>query len=87
MSDDASPAMLTMLLTVLAGSLIFTFGSLHAKMGRANKDYKTTKAAVPALRKTFRELLWRAIKVGFWVVLGGLILVAWAIHDVTKAAP
>lgn len=81
MNDESSPIAVAALLTILTGSIVFTFGSLHARAGRARNDLRDTKAKVPELRAAFRGLLWRAVKVGFWVILGVLILVAVAVRD------
>lgn len=65
---------------VLLVLVIYGFGYSRAVMHRANKDYKTTKAAVPVLRKGFWRAWWGAMKVGFWVFLGFAVLVVWLFH-------
>lgn len=80
--DDQSIAFPVVLILLIVGGTIYTLGYLRAVMHRANKDYKTTKAAVPVLRKGFWLAWWSAVKVGFWVVLAGIILVAWMVRDV-----
>lgn len=78
-SGIAGPVVLILL---IIGGVIYGTGYAMAVMRRANKDYKSTKAAVPVLRKGFWLALWAVIKVGFWVAIAGLVLVAWMIRDV-----
>lgn len=79
--SDTSPALVGTLTAILISSTVFSFGVLKAKLGRANEDYKKTRDSVGGLRKAYWTLWWDAVKVGFWVVLVGLILAAWVIHD------
>lgn len=69
-------------IVLLSAFTIYTFGYLRARMHRANSDYKKTKALVPGLRKDFWRAWWAAVKIGFWVVAGGALLIFWAVHDV-----
>lgn len=62
---------------ILLVLVVYGFGYARAVMHRANRDYKTTKAAVPVLRKGFWTAWWGAVKVGFWVLFGCAILVVW----------
>lgn len=73
-----------MLVVILIGIAIamYGFGYARAVMHRANKDYKTTKAVVPALRKGFWTAWREAAQVGVWVVLALVFLVYWAWHSV-----
>ena len=73
---------------LLIAAIVYTFGGVWAVMKRANKDYKTTKAAVPKMRKAF-WVAWRgALKIGGWVILAAVVLVVWVIHDVSaKGTP
>jgi hypothetical protein len=57
------------LILLLAGSAVFVVGYAMAVMHRANKDYKTTKAALPNLRKGFWRAWWKAVKRGTVVFL------------------
>lgn len=75
--DIAGP---TILALAVGGGAIYAFGYARAVMHRANKDYKTTKAAVPVLRKGFWAAWWTTVKVGFWVFIGFAIFVTWAVH-------
>ena len=52
---------------------------------RANSDYKKTKASLPGMRKTVWATMWTMVKIGFWVVAIGFILVTWVVHDVRNA--
>lgn len=79
MADGASYP--TLLVVLIIGGTIYTFGYLRAVMHRANKDYKTTKAALPTLRKGFWAAWWAAVKIGFWVCVALLALIAWVIAD------
>lgn len=74
------------IIVVLTFGVIYTFGYARAVMHRANKDYKSTKAAVPVLRKGFWTTWWRAVKVGFWVLLIVGALVTWMVHDTESPA-
>lgn len=53
------------------GLLLYAFGYAVAVNRRANRDYKTTKAALPGLRKSFWSTWWGAVKAA---VLGFIIL-------------
>jgi ABC-type Fe3+ transport system permease subunit len=75
------------LIVLVIGLVIYAFGYLRAVMHRANKDYKTVKASVPKMRKGFWQAWWAAVKIGFWVVLAGFVLVAWVVHDVRAERP
>lgn len=79
--NDTSPVLMGTFISLLIGSTVFTFGYLKAKLERANQDYKTTKGAVTPLRKAYWNLWWSAVKVGFWVVLVGFVLITWAVQD------
>jgi hypothetical protein len=81
--DIAGPVVVILL---LAGALIFSFGFLYAVMKRANSDYKTTKAALPGLRKGFWSSWWKATKAGFWVMLIFVCLLLWWIRGGDKNA-
>lgn len=71
-------------LIVLLGALAaYGTGFAHAVLRRANKDYKTTKAAVPVLRKGYWAAFRDLVKVGFWVVLAVVALCMWAWHSAT----
>jgi hypothetical protein len=86
-SENQSAAMPTLVLLLIGAGTIFGFGVAMAVMRRANSDYKKTKAVLPAMRKDFWAAWWAMIKLGFWVVLGFLVLTAWAVHDVRDAGP
>lgn len=84
-AEQSSVAVPTTLIVVLLGSTLITFGYLKAVMDRANRDYKTTKAGLPVLRKAFWAAFWGAVKVGFWLVVAALFLIGWVIHEVNAA--
>ena len=71
-----------LVLLILGGSTLYGLGYATAVMRRANTDYKKTKTSLPGMRKDFWSAWWQVIKVGFWVSLAGLILVAWTVHDI-----
>jgi hypothetical protein len=68
---------------VLGGAAIYAFGYVRAVMHRANKDYKTTKAAVPVLRKGYWSAWWVAVKRGTLVMVV-LVLVVYVWLHVNK---
>jgi hypothetical protein len=76
----------TFVIVLLAAAIIYGFGYRVAVNKRANADYKDTKAILPVRRKAYWMTLWAAIKVGFWVILSGALLVAWVAHDARLAA-
>ena len=80
--EQPSVPMAAVIIVLIVAGIIYAFGYLRAVMHRANRDYKTTKAAVPKLRKAFWAAWWAAVKVGFWVVVAVAILGWWAIRDV-----
>lgn len=53
-----------LIIIVLTAIAIYAFGYARAVMHRANRDYKTTKAALPGLRKGFWGAWWTAVKRG-----------------------
>lgn len=77
--DVAVPSVL---IIFIIAAVIYTFGYLRAVMHRANKDYKTTKAAVPTLRKGFWAAWWAAVKIGALVLIAVLILSGWAWREI-----
>jgi hypothetical protein len=79
--DDQSIAAPLLMLLLIGGGIIYAFGYARAVMHRANSDYKKTKAAVPGLRKDFWSTWWRAVKTGFWIALGLVMVGMWAWHD------
>lgn len=74
-----------LILLIIGFSTIFGFGYLTAIMRRANTDYKKTKAILPGMRKDFWAAWWSMVKIGFWVAIGGLLLISWAVHDIRDA--
>jgi hypothetical protein len=38
------------------------------------------------MRKSFWRTWWAAVKVGFWMVLIGAVLLSWAVHDARQLA-
>jgi hypothetical protein len=83
--EQASVPLRAVIIVLIVAGIIYSFGYLRAVMHRANRDYKTTKAAVPNLRKGFWRAWWGAVKVGFFVILAIFVLGWWAIRDVTEA--
>jgi hypothetical protein len=71
----------TLLAVLIIGGVIYAFGYARAVMHRANTDYKKTKAALPDLRKGFWAAWWAAVKVGFWILIGLALLIAWAVAE------
>jgi hypothetical protein len=66
---------------LLGGVVAFPLGYALAVMRRANKDYKTTKAAVGLMRKTF-WIAWLAHLRAVAVVAAVLaVLVVWVVRD------
>jgi hypothetical protein len=80
--EQPSVSMAAVIIVLIIAAIIYTFGYLRAVMHRANRDYKTTKAAVTKLRRGFWAAWWAAVKVGFWVVVAIGVLGWWAIRDV-----
>ncbi|MET1006577.1 MAG: hypothetical protein ABWX96_13595 [Propionibacteriaceae bacterium] len=80
-AEDSDASVPTLLIVVIIAGTIYAFGYARAVMHRANTDYKKTKAALPELRKGFWAAWWAAVKVGFWVSLAGLALIAWVVHE------
>jgi ABC-type Fe3+ transport system permease subunit len=82
--EETSPVLLGVLIALLGTSTAFSFGYLKHRLERANSDYKDTKAKVLPLRKAYWAAWWAATKVGFWVFIIGLLLVAWVLNDAQK---
>lgn len=81
--DIAGPVIVILFLT---GAVIFVFGYAMAVMHRANRDYKTTKAALPGMRKTFWLTWWTAVKRGTFIVLIAVCLIFYWIRGDNKDA-
>ena len=75
-----------LLIVLLAGGAIYLFGYLRAVMHRANRDYKTTKAAVKPLRKAFWSSWYAALRTGAIVLIGLVLMVAWFVRDTRNAS-
>lgn len=84
--DSGSTAGQVVLIVLIIGGIIYAFGYARAVMHRANKDYKTTKAAVPVLRKGFWSAWFAVVKVGFWVTIAVAVLFVWMIRGTDKDA-
>lgn len=84
MTQESSPALMTLILLGATGSVLVGVGYFKAVMDRANTDYKKSKAGLPGLRKAFWSAWWKAFKLGFWVFIGALILIAWVLHDLRE---
>jgi hypothetical protein len=67
---------------ILIGSTVFGLGYAVAVMKRARKDYRTTKAAVPALRKSFWLAVMSMLKVGVVVGICVIVLIVWAWREI-----
>lgn len=74
-----------LLIVLLAGGTIYLFGYLRAVMHRANKDYKSTKAAVKPLRKAFWSSWLAALRIGALIAIGLALMVTWLISDLRDA--
>lgn len=86
--DDSPHIAAPVLVLLLIGAgILYGLGYARAVMHRANVDYKRTKEALPGLRKGFWRAWWKVVKVGFWVTLAFIGLVAWAVHDVSENTP
>jgi ABC-type Fe3+ transport system permease subunit len=82
-NDTHSPvAVPTVLIVAVLAGVVYGFGYLRAVMHRANKDYKTTKAAVPGLRKSFWQAWWQAVKIGALVFIAAVLLLGWAWREI-----
>lgn len=71
-----------MIIVLLGAGLIFRFGYALAVMRRARRDHKTTKAAVPVLRKGFWHAVGVMLRAAVFVAVGLLLLTVWVVHDV-----
>jgi len=74
-----------LLIVLLSGGTIYLFGYLRAVMHRANRDYKTTKAAAKPLRKAFWAAWSAALRAGAIVLIGLLLMIAWFVRDARRA--
>lgn len=83
--EQPSVPLVAVIIVLIVAGIIYTFGYLRAVMHRANKDYKSTKAAVPGMRKGFWKAWWSALKIGSLVLIAIAILGWWAVRDVAEA--
>jgi small-conductance mechanosensitive channel len=83
--QEASVPLRAVMIVLVVAGIIYGFGYLRAVMHRANRDYKTTKALLPTMRKGFWRAWWAAVKIGLFVLLAIFVLGWWAIRDVTAA--
>jgi hypothetical protein len=81
-ADGTHVAVPSVLIILLIGAVIYTFGYARAVMHRANTDYKTTKAAVPVLRKAFWKAFVAALKVGGVIAVVVLVLSMWVYGEI-----
>lgn len=81
--ESSGPSFLTY---VLGGALIFGFGYARAVWVRARRDYNATRAAVKSLRKAKWAAIGHAFKLGALVIVVGLVLAAWVVHDARQHA-
>ena len=82
--EQPSVPLTAVIIVLIVAGIIYSFGYLRAVMHRANRDYKTTKAALPKMRKGFWAAWWAAVKIGFFVMIAIFVLGWWAIRDVTE---
>lgn len=69
-ADDTQNAYgASLIVIILAFAAVYAFGYVRAVMHRANRDYKTTKAALPGMRKGYWRAWWSAMKRGTVVLL------------------
>ncbi len=90
LASDAQEPRISFLVTaglLLGGALIYGLGYAMAVMRRANRDYKTTKAAVPGLRKGFWAAWRTMMKAAFWIALAVCILIFWVANDFQDMYP
>ena len=83
--EQPSVPLVAGIIVLIVAGIVYTFGYLRAVMHRANKDYKTTKAAVPTMRKSFWKAWWAALKIGSLVLIAIAVLGWWAVRDVAEA--
>ncbi len=83
--EQPSVPLVAVIIVLIVAGIIYSFGYLRAVMHRANRDYKTTKAALPKMRRGFWHAWWAAVKIGFFVVLAVVVLGWWAVRDVADA--
>lgn len=83
---STSVAFPTALIVLVAAATIFGFGHRVAVASRARSDHLRAKAAMPGMRKARWSTLWSAVKVGFWLAIGGFLLLAWVVHDARQVA-
>lgn len=79
--QDRDISVPVVLIVCIIAGVVYGLGYARAVMHRANRDYKTTKAAVPTLRKGFWIAWWKAVKVGFWVLIAAVIMTIWVGRD------
>jgi hypothetical protein len=79
-----NPPGVALLILAVGGGLIYGFGFAVAVFRRARFDHRKTKEAVPVLRKDMWRTLGIAVKAAFWVAVGALVLIAWAIAEGKK---
>lgn len=71
------------LFSALVGAMVaYAVGYGHAVLKRASKDYKSTKALVPGIRKTMWTSLGNLIKASALGAILFLLLAAWVVRDV-----
>lgn len=81
-ADETHVAVPSTVILILLGSTVFGFGYAAAVMKRARLDLRTTKAALPGLRKSFWKALWTTVKVGAVITVAGIVLLVWAWHEI-----
>lgn len=84
--QQAPAATSALMVVLLIAATIFVLGYRIAVNRRANRDYKSAKAAVPTLRKAFWATWWQAAKIVAWTAIAVVVLMSWAIHDARQLA-
>lgn len=74
------------LTAVVVGVAVFALGYFYGLFKKAQAGLVGAKGAVPTARKSYYSSLWMLMKWGAGAVLIVLVLVTWAVRDVSDAA-
>lgn len=73
---------ISLVTALVVSAALFSLGYARAVWVRARRDYKTTKAAVPTLRKAVWSAIWKTIRIGVGAAIIYAVIVTWFARDV-----
>jgi ABC-type Fe3+ transport system permease subunit len=76
---NSSVSLMTAIITAV---IVFFFGVAWTTLAGAKKSYKTAKGGVGTARKSYWTAVASIVKIGVWLTVLVIALVAWQVHDI-----